>query len=186
MVLNVKRSAVTAGEKWSRAIALAATVVFSVAAPVVPASAHPQGSGLLQCEGTESISYSPGLTLQARPVHVTIDGRFASCAGGNGAVRSGSYHEEFTLFTGCNNLLEGFRARRTYVWNTGDSSTADISGSSTAVAGQVVTPVTGTVTHGPFHGRKLLQVIPVPQPSALQCLAGGVTGATGVTTLTIL
>lgn len=186
MVLNVKRSSVTAGKKRLRAVVLAATVVFGVAAPVVPASAHPQGSGLLQCEGTESVGYSPGLTLQARPVHVTIDGHLTSCAGGNGAVRSGSYHEEFTLFTGCNNLLEGFRARRTYVWNTDDSSTADISGSSTAVAGQVVTPVTGTVTHGRFHGQKLLQVIPVPQLSALQCLAGGAAGATGVTTLTIL
>ncbi|WP_269856074.1 hypothetical protein [Streptomyces sp. RPT161] len=182
----MKRSSVTAGGKRLRAVALAAAVVFGAVTPVVPASAHPRGAGLLQCQGTESVSYHPSVTLQARPVRVTVDGRFGSCVGSDGAVRSGGYHEEFTLFTGCNNLLEGFRARRTYVWNTGDSSTADISGSSTAVVGQVVTPVTGTVTHGRFHGRKLLQVIPLPQPSALQCLAGGVTGATGLTTLTIL
>ncbi|MFI9202922.1 hypothetical protein [Streptomyces sp. NPDC053048] len=169
-----------------RVVALAAAVMFGAAAPVVPASAHPRDSGLLQCQGTESISYHPAVTLKPRHVRVTVDGRFTSCTGGRGAVRSGGYHEEFTLFTGCNNLLDGFRARRTYNWNTGDSSTADIIGSSTAVAGQVVTPVTGTITHGRFHGRKLLQVIPVPQPGALQCLAGGVSGATGVTTLTIL
>lgn len=186
MVFGLKRSAATADGRRLRVVALAAAVVFGAAAPVVPASAQSRGSGLLQCQGTESVGYRPGVVLQPRPIHVTVDGRFGSCAGGDGAVRSGGYHEEFTLFTGCNNPLEGFRADRTYVWNTGDSSTADISGSSTAVAGQVVTPATGTVTHGRFRGRKLLQVVPVPQPSLLQCLAGGLTGATGVTTLTIL
>ncbi|GAA3036433.1 hypothetical protein GCM10020000_12590 [Streptomyces olivoverticillatus] len=184
MVLSVKRSVVTVGGKRLRAVALAAAVLFGAAAPV-PAAAHPRESGPLQCQGTESISYHPGLTLRPRHIHVTVDGRFASCVGGDGAVKSGGYHEEFTLFTGCNNLLEGFRTRRKYTWNTGDSSTADITGSSTAVAGQVVTPVTGTVTHGRFHGRNLLQLIPVPQPGALQCLSGGVTGATGPTVLVI-
>ncbi len=189
---GAKRAAVAAGGKRLRAAALAAAVLFGVTAPA-PASARPHDPGLLQCEGTESVGYEPGVTLQARPIHFTIDGHFASCAGGDGAVRSGGYHEEFTLVMGCNNLLEGFRSRRTYTWNTGhsrprhtgDSSTADISGSSTAVVGQVVTPVTGTVTRGRFQGRSLLQIIPLPQPSAVQCLAGGLTGVTGVTTLTI-
>ncbi|GHC39436.1 hypothetical protein GCM10010507_11530 [Streptomyces cinnamoneus] len=175
----------TVGGKRMRAVALAAAVLFGAAAPV-PASAHPRHSGPLQCQGTESVTYHPGVTLQARRIHVTVDGRFASCIGGDGAVKSGGYHEEFTLTTGCNNVLEGFRGRRTYVWNTGDSSTAEISGSSTAAVGQVVTPVTGTVTHGRFQGRNLLQLIPLPQPSALQCLGGGLTSATGATTLTIL
>ncbi|PHQ51531.1 hypothetical protein BLA24_13585 [Streptomyces cinnamoneus] len=181
----------TVGVERVRAVALAAAVVLGVAAPV-PATASPHGPGharepgLLQCQGTESVTYRPGVTFRARRVEVTVDGRFASCVGGGGEVKSGSYHERFTLFAGCNDLLEGFRSRRTYSWDTGDASTAEITGSSTAVAGQVVTPATGTVTHGRFHGRKLLQVIPLPQPSAPQCLSGGVTGATGVTTLTIL
>ncbi|MCF3102311.1 hypothetical protein IPZ58_12030 [Streptomyces roseoverticillatus] len=192
MLLSAKRAATAVSGKRLRAAALAAAVLFGVTAPA-PASAHPHGPGLLQCQGTESIGYRPGVTFQARPIRITVDGRFASCAGGDGTVKSGGYHEEFTLVTGCNKLLEGFRSRRTYHWNigdssprnTGDSSTADISGISTAVVGQVVTPVTGTVTHGRLQGHHLLQVIPLPQPSALQCLAGGLTGATGVTTLTI-
>ncbi|MEU3872497.1 MULTISPECIES: hypothetical protein [Streptomyces] len=183
----------TAGAKRLRAVVLAAAVVVGAAAPVAAQasaqprdSAHPRDSGPLQCQGTESVTYSPGVTLLPRPVRVTVDGRFTSCTGGQGTVHSASYHEEFTLYTGCTNLLEGFRARRTYHWNTGDSSTADISGSSTVVAGQVVTPATGTVVQGRFAGHRLLQLIPLPQPSALQCLSGGVTGATGPTTLTIL
>ncbi|WP_198535147.1 hypothetical protein [Streptomyces natalensis] len=181
----MKRSAVTVGGKRLRAVALVAAVMFGAAAPA-PASAHPQASGLLQCQGTESVHYQPGVTLQARPIHVTVDGHFSSCAGGDGAVKSGGYQEEFTLVTGCNNLLEGFQARRTYTWNTGDSSTADITGSSTAAVGQVVTQVTGTITDGRFHGHNLLQVITLPQPSALQCLGDGLASATGATTLTIL
>ncbi|RKN65878.1 hypothetical protein D7231_23955 [Streptomyces klenkii] len=190
MLLSVKRADTTVGGKRLRAAALVAAVLFGAAAPV-PASAHPRESGPLQCLGSESISYEPGVTLLPRRIRVTVDGHLASCASGDGAsadagaVKNGKYHEEFTLDTGCNNLLEAFRARRTYAWNTGDSSTADITGSSTAVAGQVVTPVTGTVTHGRFQGRKLLQLIPVPQPSVLQCLGSGLTGATGPTTLTI-
>ncbi|GGX74689.1 hypothetical protein [Streptomyces hiroshimensis] len=182
----MKRSSVKAVEKRLGAVALVAAVVLGAATPAVPASAHPRDSGLLQCQGTESVSYQPAVVLQPRHIRVTVDGRFTSCVGSQTEVRSGGYHEEFTLHTGCTNLLEGFRARRTYVWNTGDASTADISGNSTAVAGQVVTPVTGTVTRGRFQGRRLLQIIPVPQPGALQCLTTGVTGATGVTTLTIL
>ncbi|MCC3772074.1 hypothetical protein [Streptomyces sp. UNOC14_S4] len=183
----MKRTAVTDGGKSGkrlRAVALAAAVLFGMAAPV-PASAHPRESGPLLCQGTESIRYEPGVTLQARPIHITVDGRFTSCGGGDGKAKSGGYHDEFTLETGCTNLLEGFHARRTYTWSTGDSSTADIAGSSTAVAGQVVTPAAGTVTHGRFRSRKLLQVIPVLQPSLLQCLGNGFTSATGVTTLAI-
>ncbi|RLU83060.1 hypothetical protein CTZ27_29200 [Streptomyces griseocarneus] len=60
-----------------------------------------------------------------------------------------------------------------------------VTGSSTAVAGQVVTPAVGIVHHGRFHGRKLLQVIPVLQPGLLECLGNGFTSAAGVTTLTI-
>ncbi|MEU8547230.1 hypothetical protein AB0C81_09560 [Streptomyces roseoverticillatus] len=182
----------TVGGTRLAAVALVTAVLFGVAAPA-PASAHPHDPGPLQCQGTESVSYRPGITLQPRPIRVTVDGRFASCTGGDGTVKSGGYHEEFTIVTGCNNLLEGFRSRRTYVWNTGnsgirntgDSSTADISGSSTAAVGQVVTPATGTVTHGRFLGHDLLQVVLLPQPSALQCLAGGLTAATGATTLSI-
>ncbi|MGW2597963.1 hypothetical protein [Streptomyces klenkii] len=184
MLLSVKRAGVTVGGRRLRAAALVAAMLFGAVAPV-PASASPRQSGQLQCLGSESVSYQPGITLLPRLIHVTVDGHLASCVGGDGAVKSGKYHEEFTLNTGCNNLLEGFRARRAYAWNTGDSSTADITGSSTAVAGQVITPVTGTITHGPFQGRKLLQLIPVPQPSVLQCLGSGLTGATGPTTLTI-
>ncbi|MGW1200194.1 hypothetical protein ACWD4B_30800, partial [Streptomyces sp. NPDC002536] len=109
-----------------RAAVSVALAFGTTMAAAVPASAHPGDSGPVLCHGTESVSYQPGVTLQARPVHVTVKGVFASCTGGDGTVKSGDYHDEFTVVTGCVNPIESFEASRKYVWNTGDSSTADI------------------------------------------------------------
>ncbi|MFG2177886.1 hypothetical protein ACGFLS_04060 [Streptomyces abikoensis] len=182
--MTVERS-----RRRSRTRALASTVaaLALAATPMTSASArgHDQQSALLQCQGTESVSYSPGVTLQPRHFDVTTDGRFVSCVDVGGKVRSGSYQETFGLFAGCDDLLEGFTARRTFRWSTGDASVADISGSSTEVAGQVVTTITGKVVEGRFKDRTAVEIITLPQPGVLQCLTTGFTGATGVTTLTI-
>lgn len=161
--------------------------------PLTSASAqgheHDQRSVLLQCQGTESVSYSPGVTFRPRHFDVTIDGRFVSCVDVGGRVRSGSYQETFGLSAGCDDFLRGFTAQRTFHWSTGwstaDTSVAEISGSSTEVAGQVVTTITGKVVKGRFKGRTAVEVITLAQPSALECLTTGFTGATGLTTLTI-
>ncbi|MCC3777284.1 hypothetical protein [Streptomyces sp. UNOB3_S3] len=169
-----------------RALAMIAALGM-VATPMTSASAHghDRGSALLQCQGTESVTYSPGVTFGARQFDVTTDGRFVSCLDAGGKVRSGSYGEKFSLFAGCDDLLDGFTARRTFRWSTGDTSVAEISGSSTEVAGQVVTTITGKVVEGRFKGHGAVEVITLPQPGVLQCLTTGFTGATGVTTLTI-
>ncbi|MFF4160937.1 hypothetical protein [Streptomyces sp. NPDC001678] len=171
----------------TRALAAAIAALALAATPMTSASAQSQDrrSALLQCQGTESVSYSPGVTLQPRHFDVTTQGRFVSCVDVGGKVSSGSYHETFSLFAGCNDLLEGFTAQRTFRWSTGDTSVADISGSSTEAAGQVVTTITGKVVKGRFKGRTAVEVIVLPQPGVLQCLTTGFTGATGVTTLTI-
>ncbi|MEV6674475.1 hypothetical protein [Streptomyces sp. NPDC051162] len=172
---------------WTRSAALATALIALVS--TAPASAstgeRPRQDGPLQCQGTESVSYRPGVTLEPRDIAITTHGRFTRCTDGTGEVTSGSYEEHFTLSAGCNDLLEGFTTRRTFTWNTGDSSVAELSGSSTAVAGQVVTTITGTVAEGRFRGRTVVQVITLPQPGVLECLATGFTGATGVTTLAV-
>ncbi|CAL9567908.1 MULTISPECIES: hypothetical protein [unclassified Streptomyces] len=167
-----------------RFAALAAGAVLAASALVTaPAEAAP--AALLQCQGRESTSYDPPLLFQPREVEITIEGRFDSCVDAAGEVTGGAYGEAFTLHAGCNNLLDGFRDRRTFTWSTGESSVADIAGSTTAVAGQVVTTLTGTVVDGRYEGRSLVQVITLPQPDLLLCLTTGLRGATGVTTLTL-
>jgi hypothetical protein len=174
-----------------RVAAVAAVAALGAVPPVAcPAGARPAGaraSGpLLQCQGTETDTYRPGVTLQARDVHIVTRGHFGSCLGATDAVGSGSYAERFTIHAGCDDLLDGFRSRRTFRWDTGGVSVIDATGSSTAVAGQVVTTITGPVTRGRFRGRSAVETITLPQPGALRCLTTGVRHATGVTTLTVM
>ncbi|MGW2186094.1 hypothetical protein [Streptomyces sp. NPDC001719] len=183
---------------WMRSAALAAAVTALVSTAPGPASAHEHPDGPLHCQGTESVDYSPGVTLTPRGISVTTRGRFTECAGGADEVTSGSYGEHFTVSDAdCALLLEGFHTQRTFTWNakgtkgTKDTknakgtSVADISGNSTVVAGQVVTTITGTVTEGRYRGRSVKQVIVLPQPGVLECLTTGLTSASGVTTLDI-
>jgi hypothetical protein len=170
----------------SSACALVTVAVAALGAltPVTrPAWAEPPA--LLQCQGTETTTYQPGVVFRPRNIEITTSGRLTSCVGGAGAVTSGSYGERFTIFVGCDGLLERFHRSRTFRWNTGDTSVIDGTGRSTAAAGQVITTITGPITAGRFRGRKAIEVITLPQPSALRCLTTGLTNATGVTTLTI-
>ncbi|MEV4897035.1 hypothetical protein AB0K48_47570 [Nonomuraea sp. NPDC055795] len=171
---------------WIRLPAVVAAVMLAASALTTgTAQAAPAALGLLQCQGTESVSYSPSIILTPRDITITTSGQFTSCADGEGQVTSGSYGETFTIAAGCNSLLDSFQAERVVAWSTGDSSTLTVSGSTTAVLGQVVTTITGTVTAGRFQGRTVLQTITLPQTQLLQCLTTGLTGTTGLTTLTL-
>ncbi|MCO5974319.1 hypothetical protein [Actinoallomurus soli] len=163
-------------------VAASAAVLGAIVPSARPAAA--ESPALLQCQGTETVAYRPGVLLRPRNIEITTAGRFGSCVGG-GAMTSGAYAERFTIFAGCGDLLDGFRARRTFRWNTGDTSVLDATGSSTAVAGQVITTITGRITRGRFTGRTAIQTVTLPQPSAVRCLTTGLTNATGVTTLSV-
>ncbi|MCO5999280.1 hypothetical protein [Actinoallomurus rhizosphaericola] len=166
----------------ARVLVAASAAALGAIVPIArPAAA--ESPALLQCQGAETVTYRPGVLLRPRNIEITTAGRFGSCAGG--AVTSGAYAERFTIFAGCGDLLDGFHARRTFRWNTGDASVLDATGSSTAVAGQVITTITGRIIRGRFTGRTAVQTVTLPQPSALRCLTTGLTNATGVTTLSV-
>lgn len=172
------------------ATALATAYLLTAGAASAPAATHTGAAhlqpGVLQCQGTESDTYSPGVVIQPRQFTVTTTGRFTSCLDGAGAVMSGTYGpEQFTLDAGCSDLFDAFRGVRTIRWNTGDTSVMEGSGQSSEAAGQVITTFTGTIIQGRFQGLSALQTITLPQPGVLQCLTTGYTGATGVTTLTL-
>lgn len=170
---------------WARlTAAVIATQALTMPA-AASASAASQPLQLVQCTGTETTTYRPGVLFQARDIDLRTTGTFRSCLDSTGQVTSGGYGEQFTLFVGCNDLLDGFTGRRTVTWNTGATSVITGSGSSTAVAGQVITTFTGTVTQGVFQGSRAVQTITLPQPNTLECLTTGITEATGVTTLTL-
>src|SRR5437879_1878887 len=71
-------------------------------------AAHAQ-TALLQCQGTETDAYTPGVTFQPHEFNVTLTGQYSSCVDTTGQVTSGSYGpERFSLDADCDNLLEGF------------------------------------------------------------------------------
>jgi len=169
---------------------LAAAALLYVLCPgtasTARANAAAQAVTALQCQGTESDAYAPGVTFQPRLFTITITGRLGSCIDAAGEVSSGSYGpEQVSIYAGCDDLFDAFQGSRVFVWSTGDVSVLEGSGQSTEVAGQVVTTFTGTILQGRFQGESAIQTITLPQPSVLRCLTTGYTGATGVTTLTI-
>ena len=171
-------------ESWTRPSVLAAAAVLGTSL-LTAGNAHAQTT-LLQCLGTETDAYSPGVTFQPHEFQITLTGRYGSCLDSSGQVTSGSYGpEQFGLDAGCDNLLEGFTVTRTFTWNTGDSSVLQGSGQSTEVGGTVITTITGTIVRGRFQGDSAVQTITLPQPSVLACLTTGYTGATGLATLTL-
>ncbi|SOB88446.1 hypothetical protein [Streptomyces sp. 1331.2] len=172
------------------AAALAAVAALGTAGPAAGSarteSTRTESAHLLQCQGVETVGYDPALTFQRKPVTVTTNGSFSSCADSGAQVTSGSYAERFTIAgASCDDLLEGFTTRRTFRWQNGTTSVIEATGSSNAVAGQVITTITGTVVEGYLQGAKAVEVITLPQPGVLECSTTGVTGASGPTTLTV-
>lgn len=167
---------------WMRRMVAAGVVAASVGLP--PAASAQQS--VLQCQGSETDAYSPGVIFQPRAFTITLTGQFSSCIDSGGQVTGGRYGpEQFTLVAGCDDLLESFQGPRTFVWSNGESSVVQGSGQSTEIGGQVITTIIGTVIEGRFLGENAVQTITLPQPGLLQCLTTGYTGATGVTTLTL-
>src|SRR4051812_24488961 len=123
----MKEASMAIRRSSARVLAAAAVAALGAIVPV----ARPAWAGsttLLQCQGTETVAYHPGVTFQARSIKVMTGGHFTSCIDGTGAVTSGSYGERFTIFAGCDDLLDGFHALRTFRWNTGDTSVIDARG----------------------------------------------------------
>ncbi len=170
---------------WAALVAATVVMGMSTMSATASASVRVRPLEVVQCTGTETTTYSPGVLFQAREITLSTTGTFTSCLDATGQVASGGYGEQFTLFVGCNDLLGPFTGRRTITWNTGDTSVITGSGSSTAIAGQVITTFTGTVTQGPFQGSSAVQTITLPQLNTLKCLTTGITDATGITTLTL-
>lgn len=111
------------GTGWIRPIVFFAAAVFGAGALGTGfAQASAQAVSVLQCQGTESDIYSPGVIFQARQFTVTTNRRFSACLDGAGKVASGSYGpEQFSLDVGCSDLFDGFHSVRTIRWSTGDA-----------------------------------------------------------------
>jgi hypothetical protein len=174
------------GTVRARAAAILGVLAVAGGLLLAPGTAHASQLTLLQCQGTETDTYNPGVTNTPHHVTFTIAGTFDSCLDAAGQVSSGSYGPKTAvLFVSCNDLLASFQGSRTFTWNTGDTSTFQAQVTNVVVAGQVITTATGTISQGRFAGATAVQTNVWPQTAFLQCFTTGFAHNTGVTTLTL-
>lgn len=164
----------------SRAVAMA--VALSCAAIAAAPAAH--ATTLLNCVGTETLTFQPPLTTTPVPtqVHFAID--LDQCPAGG--VSTGSSAGGFETTASCTVLdVLPPAFSDTYEWDTGTSSTATyIAPVETVVNGSLVVTDTGTVTGGLGQGALANETTTLPEPNLLTCSTSGVAQTTGPYALT--
>ncbi|MBP5973359.1 hypothetical protein HW132_11590 [Brasilonema sp. CT11] len=134
---------------------------------------------------TQTISYSPGLTLTSRQTTFTATGSFSPCVSSDPTLKAATFR-----FTGQGQysclLNSAGPSTVTYNWNDGRFSTVSLDATvSNRVGSETIYTSTGLVTAGEFlNARVVLQAVSVsPQPD--KCLTSeGVTDLDGALTLT--
>jgi hypothetical protein len=158
-----------------------AAVVVLIAAGAAPAEAS-TGRGVLQCVGTETISFDPPLTDTPRPTRVSFTENFDRCL--LGGVSAGSGSGESSETTG-GTAVSVPTATATYHWNTGRCSTVTWSANVvTKLNGTIVVTAYGTVADGLFRWATVQSEVVLPQPDLLAAMGKGVSSVSGPDTLT--
>jgi hypothetical protein len=138
-------------------VAMAVTGMSLVAAALVPAASARVDTtrrlGLATCEGSQTVAYSPGMSL--KPRQVTIDGTatLSHCTSSADPTITGgrSAFHAAGMFSCLSGTASG---TRTITWNNGRTSTLSFTSSVSVNAGESVVAVRGTVTDGEFDGQK--------------------------------
>lgn len=170
--------------RLSRVAAAVAALALGLSALVTTGTAAGAAVVDLQCTGSQTLSYSPGLTLTPQAVTVSGSGSFSCPLSSDPAISTGSFTVGPVGATlGC--ALTGGSGTFAYTWNTGQVSTVSATSVVTANLGVVVVTSTGTVVSGPFAGDTAVFTWTGSSPGLLDCLTpAGVTQYSGPTTLT--
>lgn len=137
------------------------------------------------CQGSSTITYTPGLTNTARTVDYDETDTFATCLSTDISLTSGSSINDVTLpgasCLAAPSLTTGIPY--TVTWNNGHSSTVNLSFTDVIVEGVEQVTGTGTVASGEFTGANATFVWNYVVPDPLQCATpGGVTTQVGTLT----
>ncbi len=166
------------GYRWGRAwgcAGMAVAVVLVAAGPVaLPASAHSgeRADAVLNCAGSNSIAFSPGLTFSAKPTRITGHGDYR-CVSTDPSVTAAKSVIKGGGENSC--LLSHSVTEERITWNTGEQSTVvyDV-GVVPQPAGEAVVLVAGKVTSGRFTGRRVASPGVQLTVDPLKCGSGGV------------
>lgn len=158
-----------------------------------PARALPP-SYVVQCAGTESTTYSPGLTNTAKNTTITVSDDIPVCTQLSipPVVLSGTSQAQFPRLESCDTLLGGGPGVSVITWSTGDSSTYRWTSTAEVVGGNFVVAQIGTIVSGRYIGQSAVtSIVLTPllggQPNILTACASpnGIVGVKGTYTLTI-
>lgn len=142
---------------------------------------------LLNCSGTATVGFNPGLTNTTQQTTVTDDESYAPCTVPNTGIVSGSGSLTVTVNASCVANVIQVPSSATYTWNTGQTSAVQF-GSNEVVRladGSTQVTSTGSVSRGFGAGAQATRVIVLPQLNAAQCMSPpGVTQLSGPVALT--
>jgi hypothetical protein len=157
-----------------------------LAATLAPGGhARAAAAGTTACAGSQTVTYSPGVTDQARQVTLhgtTTLGRCVSTA--DPSITSGT--STFTA-TGRLSCTSGtYSGTRKIRWNNGRTSTLSFNSVVSVNGGESVVAIRGTVTGGEFSGQKWSGAFTMFTAKPAACdTSQGIPTATGAVLLTI-
>ncbi|MGA5133404.1 hypothetical protein ACPCTO_26735 [Streptomyces olivoreticuli] len=170
---------------WGRTLGCAASVAALMAGPeALPAAAH-TSDAIVSCAGSNTIEFSPGLSLQARHTRISGSGAY-SCLSADPDLKWGKSVITGGGSNGC--FISDATTVEHITWNTGETTAVVYRlGNVQQVAGQAVVLVTGRVTSGKFEGRTVTSPGFQLTVDPLRCAsAKGVQLITGPSTLLIV
>jgi hypothetical protein len=142
------------------------------------------------CDGTITVTYSPGLTSTHRNTHVKDDEKLSSCTSTDATLKSGSsQHESDDPNLSCkpSTTVSNPQAHRKVItWNNGKTSTFEYKTQATQVRGDRKATHTGTIVAGEFTGDSAVGTTDMPDHNPASCdTAQGEASRTGTVHLTI-
>ncbi|MFN6442111.1 MAG: hypothetical protein RMY35_035310 [Nostoc sp. DedSLP01] len=165
-----------------------ASAVLGVELSLTNQSASAIDVNLLNCPGTQSTSFSPGLSLTPQQTTFKAVGSVSPCVSvGDPTINAGTFEATGTGLFSC--LLNSTAPYSiTYKWNNGKSSTVRYEFfTNVRGVGQTVFTGSGTVLSGEYVGARAVQTLTLITPEATGCVTPqGATSNSGVVTLTFI
>lgn len=162
----------------------AALAVAAVLLPATPASAAPFQ---VVCGGSQTTTYSPGLTNTPQTVQRSGTNIHTPCVSTLPPLTfSGSTSFTSTASLSCLSLTAANTGTDLITWSTGRTSTFAYNRTVTVVQGQTVVTLTGSITAGDFTGATAVETITSVNLDLAACSTPqGITSTYGVSELTI-
>ena len=159
---------------------LAAALLTVAVAPA--ASADPVA---LECVGTKTTQYSPGLKLLPSVQRIEYDAVFSPCVG-TATGASATQSSGTTKVVSCLSVGESNPGLLQYVWTDGGSSFFSYETTVQRPAGQIIVTKTGTITAGRYTGATVVETTTGVTPNVADCLGQGVKSLPSTVTLSIV